>query len=80
MVSNCRLTAHSHRTRHLPRKEERLLVHDRRIARGRTLWLRYDAAEIARDTVHHLGVEETDVAALRRALLRLGPAPQTPTR
>lgn len=62
MVSNCRLTSQPYRpdTRHLPQKEERLLVHDRRIACGRTLWLRYSAAEVMKDAVHGLGVEEAD--------------------
>lgn len=62
MVSNCRLTSQPYRTRHLPQKEERLLVHDRRIACGRTLWLRYSAADVMKDTVHGLGVEEADTA------------------
>ena len=71
MVSNCRLTSQPYYTRHLPRKEERLLVHDRRIACGRTLWLRYGAAEIVRDTVHRLGVKEADIrSTLRCELLR----------
>ena len=62
MVSNCRLTSQPYRpdTRHLPQKEERLLVHDRRIVCGRTLWLRYSAAEVMKDAVHGLGVEEAD--------------------
>jgi hypothetical protein len=67
VVSNRRLTSQipcERRARHLPREEERLLVHDRRIARGRTLWLRYGAAEGADGAVHGLAVEKAD-AALR---------------